>query len=312
MARSIKFNTSDVFTNTVFTGNQLAILHLPNDLKLSQDEKQKIAREFNYSETVFLHGRQPDAPPATYVADIFTTDAEIPFAGHPTIGTASYIFENLEPQRDEVSIILKAGTVKAKFDRKTARAAAAIPHDFHNHTTRLSWNSVVASQPGLSSDHYRDTTVPIASIVKGMTFGLIDLSQKPDLLSNIVIATQPIGRHQDLDAPWHEGLIADLFYTHSPDSGDGIIRVQQRMIGIGIEDAATGSASAALSSYLALQDGKGGHKYTFELEQGVQMGRRSIIGCEVTLASDGKTIDSVVLSGQSKQVMKGELTIPEY
>lgn len=311
MARTLKFNTSDVFTNAVFTGNQLAILHLQNDLKLTQDEKQKIAKEFNYSETVFLHERPPDAPPATYIADIFTTDSEIPFAGHPTIGTASYIFKNLEPQRQEISIILKAGTVEAKFDRKTSRASAVIPHDFHKHTSGVSWNSVVTLQPGLASDEFKDTTMPIASIVKGVTFGLIDLSRQPDLLNNIIVVNQSTARHEDLDTPWHQGLIADLFYVHLPDSGDGIIRVQQRMIGIGIEDPATGAASAALSSYLALQDGRGGHKYIFELEQGVQMGRRSIIGCEVTLASDGKSIDTVVLSGQAKEVMKGELTIPE-
>lgn len=312
MARIIKYNTSDVFTHTAFTGNQLAILHVPNDLTLSQEEKQKITREFNYSETVFLHERQSDAAAATYAADIFTTEGEIAFAGHPTIGTASYIFQSLEPQRDEICIVLKAGTVKASFDRKTARAAAAIPHDFHQHTARIPWDRVVASQPGLSSDHFKNTTIPVVSIVKGVTFGLIDLSSKPTLLNNVTVTNNNTVRKDDLDAPWDHGLIADLFYKHLPDSEDErVIRVQQRMIGIGIEDAATGAASAALSAYLALLDGKGGQKYVFELEQGVQMGRRSIIGCAVTLASDGKSVEAILLSGQARAVMKGELTLPE-
>lgn len=309
MARTISYNTSDVFTDTAFTGNQLAILHVPNDFPLSQEEKQKIAIEFNYSESVFLHQPSPDAAAATYVVDIFTPESEIPFAGHPTIGTASYIFQNLEKQSDEISIVLKAGIVKATFDRNTARAAAEIPHDFRQHATRLAWDRVVASQPKLLSDTFKDTTIPIVSIVNGVSFGLIDLARQSELLDKVVVTNIDIPRTEDLDNGWDHGLIADLFYVKKPDAGDGVIRVQQRMIGIGLEDAATGAASAALSAYLALLEGGSGQKYVFELEQGVQMGRRSIIGCEVTLNADGKSVKTIILSGQARAVMKGELTI---
>jgi PhzF family phenazine biosynthesis protein len=309
MARTLSYNTSDVFTHTPFTGNQLAILHVPHDFTLTQEEKQKIAIEFNYSESVFLHHPSPHAAPATYVVEIFTPESEIPFAGHPTIGTASYIFENLETQRDEISIVLKAGNVKATFHRKTARAAAEIPHDFRQHKARLPWHRVLASQPKLASDAFTNVAIPVVSVVKGVSFGLIDLSQQPALLDNVVVTNNDIPHKEDLDDGWDHGLIADLFYIKKPDSGDGVIRVQQRMIGIGLEDAATGAASAALSAYLALLDGGSGQTYVFELEQGVQMGRRSIIGCEVMLNLDGKSIKSIILSGQAKAVMKGELTI---
>ncbi|KEF52243.1 uncharacterized protein A1O9_11870, partial [Exophiala aquamarina CBS 119918] len=309
MARTISYNTSDVFTDTAFTGNQLAILHVPNGFSLSQEEKQKIAIEFNYSESVFLHQPSPDAAAATYGVDIFTPESEIPFAGHPTIGTASYIFQNLEKQRDDISIILKAGTVKATFDRNTARAAAEIPHDFRQHATRLPWDRVVASQPQLLSEIFKDATIPLVSIVKGVTFGLIDLAQQPELLDRVMVTNIDIPRMKDLDNGWDHGLIADLFYVKKPDAGDGVLRVQQRMIGIGLEDAATGAASAALSAYLALLEGGSGAKYFFELEQGVQMGRRSIIGCEVALDADGKRVKTIILSGQARAVMKGELTI---
>jgi len=309
MARTISYNTSDVFTDTAFTGNQLAILHVPHDFPLTQEEKQKIAIEFNYSESVFLHQPAPDAAPATYVVNIFTPESELPFAGHPTIGTASYIFENLEKQRDDISIILKAGTVKATFDRSTARAAAEIPHDFREHVARPTWDRVVASQPKLVSATFKDTTIPIVSIVNGVNFGLIDLARQPELLDRVIVTNIDIPRIEDLDDGWKQGLVADLFYVKKPDADDGVIRVQQRMIGIGLEDAATGAASAALSAYLALSEGGSGQKYVFELEQGVQMGRRSIIGCEVILNQDGKSVKSITLSGQARAVMKGELTI---
>lgn len=307
MGRTLQYNTSDVFTDQPFKGNPLAIVHVPQNALLTQSEKQTIAIEFNFSETVFLHQSRPEDPVATYTADIFTPEAEIPFAGHPTIGTACYIFDNLETTRNEVSIRLKAGQVKASYDRNLGKAAAEIPHDFRLHAAQVPWTRVVDAQPGLKSGEFEHNTVPVASIVKGVTFGLLDLSAQPELLRNVRVTKTDIPTHSDLDDGWKDGLIADLFYIYKPDQGDGVIRIQQRMIGLGLEDPATGSASAALTAYLALQKGDPSTPYKFELEQGVEMGRRSIIGSEVHLSEDGKAIKTIILSGQSRSVMKGEL-----
>ncbi|RVX69731.1 hypothetical protein B0A52_06375 [Exophiala mesophila] len=307
MGRTLQYNTSDVFTGQPFKGNQLAIVHVQQDVVLTQSEKQSIAIEFNFSETVFLHQPTPQDPDATYKADIFTPEAEIPFAGHPTIGTACYIFETLETTRNNVTINLKAGQVKALYDRHLATAAAEIPHDFRLHAAQVPWKRVVDAQPGLKSVEFEHSTIPVASIVKGVTFGLLDLSAQPELLRNVQVTKDDIPLHSDLDDGWKEGLIADLFYIYKPDQGDGVIRIQQRLIGLGLEDPATGSASAALTAYLALQKGDPSTPYKFELEQGVEMGRRSIIGSEVHLSEDGKAIKTIILSGQSKPVMRGEL-----
>lgn len=307
MGRVFRYNTSDVFTNEPFKGNQLAIVHVPQDATLTQSEKQTIAIEFNFSETVFLHEPHSNDVIATYKLDIFTPEAEIPFAGHPTIGAASYIFENLEKNRDEITIVLKAGNVKASYDRVHGRAAAKIPHDFRQHAAQIPWHRVVDSQPGLKSTYFEDAAVPVVSIVNGVTFGLLDLTSQSELLNNVKVTKVDIPTASDLDQGWAEGLIADLFYIYKPDQGDGVIRIQQRMIGLGLEDPATGAASAALTAYLALQRGSPGGKYMFELEQGVEMGRRSVIGSEVHLSNDGKAIQTIILSGQSRPVMKGEL-----
>ncbi|KAJ3901158.1 PhzF family phenazine biosynthesis protein, partial [Lentinula edodes] len=106
MALSIPFHTVDVFTQTRFLGNPLAIvlLHHPSSSSdssdpkprppvLTQHQKQLIAREFNLSETVFIHITQSnyDDPSVPFAIDIFTTTEELPFAGHPTIGAGWFL-----------------------------------------------------------------------------------------------------------------------------------------------------------------------------------------------------------------------------
>lgn len=86
MSASYRFTTLDVFTKTKFEGNPLAIVTIPAGSEPSQATKQQVAREFNLSETVFLHETE-DAASTRRRIDIFVTDAELPFAGHPTIGS---------------------------------------------------------------------------------------------------------------------------------------------------------------------------------------------------------------------------------
>ncbi|KAF3357854.1 Putative DNA helicase INO80 [Verticillium dahliae VDG1] len=90
---SLDFVTLDVFTKTPYQGNPLGVVHLPHDRPITQAQKQAIAREFNLSETVFLHDVDPanDPDPTTRRIDIFMTKGELPFAGHPTIGAAAYL-----------------------------------------------------------------------------------------------------------------------------------------------------------------------------------------------------------------------------
>ena len=87
-ASSIKLEYAivDVFTDKRYTGNPLAIVRVPASLKLTQDQKQSIAQEFNLSETTFWHEPKEGDEPNTWTVDIFMVNAELPFAGHPTIG----------------------------------------------------------------------------------------------------------------------------------------------------------------------------------------------------------------------------------
>lgn len=145
------FATLDVFTDTRFKGNPLAIIQIPSNLTLEQNRKQAIASEFNLSETVFLHHANDESLEDSRI-DIFTTSAEIPFAGHPTIGTIYYLCADRRPPSDFVdrfTLHTKAGPVAALFDHRTRSATADIPHNFKLHQASVHWKHILELQPSL-------------------------------------------------------------------------------------------------------------------------------------------------------------------
>jgi PhzF family phenazine biosynthesis protein len=126
----------DVFTQTKYEGNPLAIVRVPKSCTLSQSQKQTIAREFNLSETTFLHERDAESPSDVWKVDIFTVKEELPFAGHPTIGTACFVLSDVARERDvteqvEAKFDLKAGPVQLQYDPAKNSAKAAIPHNVY-------------------------------------------------------------------------------------------------------------------------------------------------------------------------------------
>ncbi|KAK3180243.1 hypothetical protein Dsin_032746 [Dipteronia sinensis] len=309
MSRSYAFRTSDVFTSHAYAGNQLGIITLPQSNPLSQSDKQKIAQEFNLSETIFVHDPDTSTSPAHVVVDIFTPYSEIPFAGHPTIGAIHHILTHLLPSHDKVIVDLKAGAVVGTLDRDTGFAAAEIPQEFHRHARTPGWDAVVASQPGLSGDGGKAEQLALVSIVRGMNFMLVDLSEKPEMLTRVVVTKSDPATGDDLDEGWPQTLVGTLFYVRKDDRGDGVHRFDQRVVVIGLEDPATGSASCSFTAYLALEMGGANAVHRFELIQGEQMGRKSVIATEVTLDEGGKKITKLMMSGQCKNVMKGEIEL---
>lgn len=137
MSSSLQLNfvTVDVFTAKRYEGNPLAIIRVPHGVTISQEQKQAIAREFNLSETAILHENGTDMHERAWTVDIFLTNAEIPFAGHPTIGTACYALARFAREQGvqegviEGSFKLKAGPVDLQYDLSKKTTRAAIPHD---------------------------------------------------------------------------------------------------------------------------------------------------------------------------------------
>ncbi|KAF8993393.1 Diaminopimelate epimerase-like protein [Hymenopellis radicata] len=155
----LEYTTLDVFTQEKLCGNQLAIVRVPAALRdqLSEEQKQKIATEFNFPEIVFLHEATADDEVVDY--DIFTVKARIAFAGHPTIGAAVYVMKHARASFPSLkSIRTLAGVVPIAFDASTSIASVSVPHNIHIHATRLPHPIPSPNGPA---------TVPLVSIVKG-------------------------------------------------------------------------------------------------------------------------------------------------
>ncbi|KAJ6551197.1 hypothetical protein B0H19DRAFT_1072950 [Mycena capillaripes] len=306
MSRQLKFTKLDVFTATPFVGNPLAIVHVPRTVELAQAEKQLIAREFNLSETVFHHEEDDASSPVTI--DIFTTSEELPFAGHPTIGSGFFLLSRAA-QLETVTLRTKAGDIpvvrgSGTTVRPVSTVRLQVPIDFKVHPS-LSIPSVKGLQPLLSDADYVNgshAAEPCASIVKGMTFLLVALTSEDALARVQAYPTRLVipDASTTLGA-WAAGF-AGIYIFYERD--DGVVRV--RMFDGTMEDPATGSAASTLGGWLALRRGPGVH--TFDLVQGVEMGRRSEIRVVVDVGTDN-VIKSIGLEGAAVQVMEGVVTI---
>jgi len=182
---------------------------------------------------------------------------------------------------------------------------------------------VLATQPGLDAAIKNEDAwlqakgFPLVSIVRGMTFVLMELPSLEPHLAAVRIPNKKI-EGTKLDVGWETVILASMYYvrlsesTTVDESGATVhnVALRTRMIEDDIgEDPATGSASCALACYLALQNGAPSGKFVFDLTQGVEMGRQSDIRIDVRLNGDGKAIENVQLSGQSSVVMQGTLTL---
>ncbi|KAI6091055.1 Diaminopimelate epimerase-like protein [Hypoxylon rubiginosum] len=301
---ALTFTTFDVFTTTPFRGNPLAIVQVPTAVKLSQDQKQLIAREFNLSETVFLHEQTVDDILARRARiDIFTAIAEVAFAGHPTIGTANFLLYHLNPGTVD-TLITKAGPVP--FEAVTLNGergtCLAVAHNVRVH------DRPYAGRP--YGEH------PVVSIVNGMTAIMVRL---PDLAAlgaqtaNLLGTENTYTAKEQLDEGWRNGPVVSYFYVdlgYYDGEGDRVRRLRTRNLG-SREDPATGSAASGLCSFLSLlekDDGPLTRRY--EVTQGVEIGRRSEIRIQVTLNSDRTGIQEVLLSGNAVKILEGKVPIP--
>ncbi|KAI1143096.1 Diaminopimelate epimerase-like protein [Hypoxylon sp. FL0543] len=313
----LQFVTLDVFTSTRLQGNPLAVVLVPAALrdKLSQATKQKIAQEFNLSETVFLHETaHPDSQQQQQQqrnVDIFTIEREIPFAGHPTIGTAVLVKYHLHPHVD--TLVTKAGPI-GLVPQADNQIRAKIPHNLHLHARTL--GDVIgggATYAGLCPVPQvldAELTAPVFSVVNGMTFVLVKLPSL-DLLGRVGASSrldfdnlpQPL-----LDEGWRDSLVCRYYYVDVGEEG-GARSIRSRMVELGFEDPATGSAASALASYLTLHEEKRGRQ--FKITQGVEMGRESDIRVETTVRerSGGLELEELWLGGTAVVVMKGSLTV---
>ncbi|KAE9980265.1 hypothetical protein EG328_000400 [Venturia inaequalis] len=305
--RALAYATVDVFTNEKFAGNQLAIVEIPkNGTPLTQEQRQDIAKEFCYSETVFVYAQNENEKASNeWTINIFTTEEELPFAGHPMIGTACFLLGRIETSEHVIrgAFQAKAGRIDLLYDVVKRTAKAGIPHNVRVHQNSLQSTQLQMLQPNIGRFPAES---PIVSIVKGMTFALVELDSLDTLT---FVNTTPFPVEAKLDSGWDASFIACYFYVKLGYSEKGTVRLRTRMIECGVgEDAATGSAACTLASFLTITEGGDESSTAYDIVQGVEMGRRSEIGVVVKLGS-GRAVESVHLSGSSVQMMEGKFLL---
>lgn len=305
----LPFVTLDVFTTTRFKGNPLAVITIPAGLPAppTQEQKQAIAREFNLSETVFIHDIDPTSSDDTTERkiDIFLVDREIPFAGHPTIGAAV----SLLPLGVR-TVVAKAGPI-AITQTGPCAVQATIPHDVRLHAKRLrQLDDSFLSTLDLSSDpvtRQAELDAPMVSIVNGMTFQLVELPSL-EQLAGVKPSPAHLPPDQLLDEGWRNSFVGRYHFVRTGASPTGdVVTLRTRLVEPTLEDPATGSAASALCSYLSLMSGAKDSLTRYEVTQGVEMGRESNIVIEIAV-KDGK-VQSVTLAGTATQVMRGFVTL---
>lgn len=317
MPQHLHYVTLDVFAIEPFKGNPLAVVFLPKDeaSSISQEKKQLIAREFNFSETIFVHPHSSAAPSSRRI-DIFTTLHEIPFAGHPTIGASSWFQRHSQDPNDQgvTTIVTKSGDIPITKSADGVNMAAQIAHNVRIHAARFPLSEVLRLHPSLEPFVKQQTNgFPVVSIVNGMSQIHVEL---PNL--EALAAVQPSaggemvsGERSYLDDGWRGLIVFYFFVRNVPDTATGKMVIRTRMILGSLEDPATGSAASGLAAYLSLADPEitrnGGAD--FEVVQGVEMGRRSDIGVGVALNEDRKTIKSVELKGAAVKVAEGDILV---
>ena len=300
---ALDFHTLDVFTNEIFGGNQLAVF--PDAPELEATMMQAIAREFNFSETVFV--RPATNPAALRRLRIFTPGNELPFAGHPTIGTAQLLFElGMAPPNEsggaEFALEEGVGLVPISVSRRddggffTWLTAARLPERGPAPPSV----ELLAPMLGLTVDEIlcNDLDAP-ASYSAGVPFTCIPVRD----LGALGRATLDLARWRELI----QQLWSPDIYLFCPEPKTPGAYVRARMFGpaMGItEDPATGGAAAAFAGYLWHRNGGPGK---WVIAQGVEMGRPSELHVEAN--GDAGQLTSVRVGGSAVRVSHGTMTI---
>ncbi|MFD1192665.1 PhzF family phenazine biosynthesis protein [Phenylobacterium conjunctum] len=285
------FVTVDVFTDTRFGGNQLAVF--PDARGMTDAQMQALAAEFNLSETTFV--LPPSDPANTARVRIFNRSAEMPFAGHPNVGTG-WVLAQMGRAKDGVLRFEEiAGLVEVTMTQAGARIAA--PQALSTGVTFTA--AQMAACAGLSSDDIITTNHPPIQATVGVDFVLCEV--KPEALSR---ANPDAAAFRDV-ADTTEGFSMRLslhLYAKQPD-GTLKVRMFSPLTGTW-EDAATGSANATLAAFLlSLSDQDQG---AWEVSQGVEMGRPSRLFITAQRGPDGVR---ATVAGGCVPVLKGEVEL---
>ena len=329
VTRRFRYRQVDVFTDTPLQGNPLAVFTDAQGLR--EEEMQALAREMNLSETAFVlppsdEGRRQGAD---YRMRIFTPGMELPFAGHPSIGTAWVLandgrFELRSPRvevRQEISIgvlpislaVAPDGDVQRVGEITMTQGAVELIHRVGaDELEELAESLEVRPQdlrwPIADTEARASRRTMPAVISCGLPFLIVPISSL-DLLSDIEIERAiDVARFAETYGSDTIALVAPGNSGHVPDADVHVRVFSDPRLGI-IEDPATGSAAGPICVYLGIAARVRGRMQTIVIEQGVEVGRVSRLAAQADFDGAGQPVLARV-SGMTVPISEGWLTLP--
>ena len=311
----LPFHTLDVFTNRTFGGNPLGVF--TDATHLATELMQRIAREMNLSETVFLG--PPETAKGAARVRIFTPGVEVPFAGHPTVGSAIFLASRDRSEQvlddrgnGEITLVLEENVgpvpVRVRLENHEPVFAQFTTALLPEHRPSPHSTSEVAAMVGLEESELGSIGASAGTLVTEMVSCGLPYFMIP-------VRTIDAVRRSALDMGLWKRMLADTWAHHvyllcMEGEGDGVdVRVRMYAPGSGVpEDPATGSAAAALGGYLAKADGREGGTLSWTVEQGLEMGRPSLLYVEADRAAGETT--AVRVGGRAVAVSHGVMTVP--
>ena len=291
-----RYVTTDVFTERIFGGNPLAVVF--DAAGLTTRQMQSIATEFNYAETAFV--LPPRDAGATAHVRIFTATTEVPFAGHPTVGTAVMLAHELAagstPVGDGFVFEMAAGRVPVRLLRRDGVVVGA---EFRApQALTVGASLALADAAACLSLDPADLPdgAPPAVLSVGLPFLVVELASRDALRR----ARPVLSLHERFLPP----LGTDAIYAWVRGDSPGLLHARMfSPLDACVEDAATGSATAATLARLAAADGGLNPELHWRVEQGVEMGRPSLL-LGRTVREDAGVI-ATYIAGHAVPVMLG-------
>jgi trans-2,3-dihydro-3-hydroxyanthranilate isomerase len=286
----LAFYILDVFAEEKYAGNQLAVFR--RAAGLTHDEMQRIAREMHFSETTFILADEPRA--GGYDVRIFTPSEEVPFAGHPTLGTAHIVRnEILGGNADEVILNLQVGPIPTTFAPDGYCWMKQVEPTFGNQHPRQALAGVLSIDPSDIDERH-----PIEEVSTGLPFFIVPLKTLPALKK----ARIDRDKYQRLiSSAESKGILVFCRETHAAEN-DVCVRVFVDYYGVP-EDPATGSGNGCLAAYLAQHKYFGKPEIDLRAEQGYEISRPSLLRLR---AKQTDAHIEVSVGGRSVLIARGE------
>jgi trans-2,3-dihydro-3-hydroxyanthranilate isomerase len=294
------FVIADVFTETAFGGNQLAVF--PDGRGLSDRAMQALAREFNFSETVFV--LPPDDPAHAFRLRIFTPASELPFAGHPTVGTAAVLARQglIQTPGGAGTVVFEEGVGSVTVDVEVSDARAFARLNLQARVESPAERpSIEAAAAALSLP--ADTVREAWFATVGVPFCYVHLADR-----------ETVDRakldHAAWEASFAQAFAGSFFFFAGDLAAGGSLYARMFAPDMGIvEDPATGAASATLAGSLADRLPEPEGTFAWTIDQGVAMGRPSRI--EASAEKRGGRTERVMAGGCTVLVAEGTITVPD-